>query len=74
MSCQHTYLTPPHAPIAIFATLLFFFIPKAWAAPHSISLVRRDSSSSSKMIVRPRLTYVAQFSFLAQRATPRLPS
>ncbi len=62
MSCQHAYLTRPHTIIATFATFLFFFVPQAWAAPHSINLARRDSSSSgSKIVVRLRLTCVAYF-------------
>ena len=77
MSCPHTYLTRPHTIIAILATHPFLFVPQAWAAPHSIDLVRRDGSSNvSKIAVRPRLLHVAKVNFFAQRATPppRLPS
>ena len=59
MSCPHTYLTRPHTIIATFATHAFLFAPQAWAAPHSINLVRRDSSSSaSKIAVRRHSIYL----------------
>lgn len=57
MPCPHAYLTRPHV---IFATLarLFLFVPQAWAAPHSIDLVRRDSSSSASKIAAPIIAAV----------------
>ncbi|KAF8497577.1 hypothetical protein F5888DRAFT_1699204 [Russula emetica] len=53
MSCPHSYLKRPHAIIPTFATHLFLFASQAWAAPHSINLVRRDSSSSASKIAAP---------------------
>ena len=58
MSCPRC-LTHPHTIIAAFAAHLFLFVPQAWAAPHSINLVRRDSSTSvSKIAVRSHTIYL----------------